>query len=298
MSFQITTALKRDFESNVYHLAQAKKDMSSYARQGTMNAEGKFIDRVGTVEMRERTDRHSRVTYNETPHSRRYVTPQEFYVSDLVDEADKLQTLQDPAAEYTIEFVNAMRRKKTTVFLAALLGAAKVGKTGADTPVALPADNKDTTATPFSYTKVLGTRRKFANADVDLEEEMPHFAISPSGLEDLLLEATLTETSSGTSRGHADYMTTRDLQTGTINTAWGFRWHPTTQVPFRSGSTTIKECIAWCPSGAAMVFNREGFTSIDRIPELHYSWQVYVSFMGGAIRMEEAKVQQVDVTNN
>lgn len=297
MSFQITEAFKRDFESNVYHLAQAKQDLSQYARQGTMNAEGKFIDRVGTVSMRERTDRHSRVVYSETPHSRRYVTPQEFYASDLVDKADKLQVLQDPASEYLIEFVNAMKRQKTEVFLTAALGVAKTGKLG-DGTAAFDTNNEDTAAGAFSFAKVNATRRKMKNDDIEFEDESPHFAVTPDALEDLYNEGVTGNT--GGTRTHADYMTIRQIQNGEMSgMAWqGFVWHETTLTPLRTGSSTIHECVAWCPSGMAMVFNNDGESTVDRIPELHNSWQVYISFMGGAVRLEEAKVHQVDVTNN
>jgi len=296
MSTQIETAKVREYGSTVYHLSQqGYQKTSQHCVQGTMNAEGKFFDRIGTVDMYEITDRHGDTQYVETPHSRRYVTPQQFAVADLVDDADQLQTLIDPSNAYTQAQAKSMARKKDDVFRLAALGSAKAGKTGSDTPVALSAGQIDATGTTFAFASVLAARTNFANNDVDLTMEAPHWAMVPKGLEDLLAEVTAVGTGGP---NHADHFTARSLQTGEITQAWGFNWHilaPNRHSAGAGGSGTDVRTFAWCPSGMAFAFNEEMFTKITEMPEKNYSTQVYCRWMGGSVRLEEEKVYAVDV---
>lgn len=291
MSIQIDTALVREYGSTVYHLSQqGYQKTSQHCIQGTMNAEGKFFDRVGTVDMYEITDRHGETRYVETPHSRRFVQPSQFAVADLVDDADKLQTLIDPSNAYTQAQAKAMARKKDDVFYAAAIGSAKVGKSGTDTPQVLT--NIDTTANTMTFASVLGVRRGFQDDDVDLEMESPHWTAPPAFYQSLLTEATAA---AGAGPNVGDHYTIRQLQTGEISTAWGFAWHTQAPARFLNVASNDYRTLAWCPSGMAFAFNEEMFTSIDRLPVKNYSYQVYCRWMGGAVRLEEAKVRAFDV---
>jgi len=295
MSTQIDAAKVREYGSTVYHLSQqGYQKTSQHCVQGTMNAEGKFFDRVGTVDMYEITDRHGDTQYVNTPHSRRYVTPQQFAVADLVDDADQLQTLIDPSNAYTQAQAKAMARKKDDVFYAAAIGTAKTGKTGTGTQT-LGSGQIDNAGGAATFARILAVRREFQDNDVDLEMESPHWTVIPSFFEDIMAEVTAQGTGGP---NHADHFTTRQLQTGEIMNAWGFNWH--TQAPARFTNTTgsVYRTLAWCPSGMAFAFNEEMFVSMDRLPEKNYSTQVYCRWMGGAVRLEEVKVFAVDVETN
>lgn len=309
MSAQIDTAFVKQFSSNIFHLSQQKGSKLAMAcRQESQQGESKFFERLGSVDAREKTSRHSEVIYDDTPHSRRMVTLRDFYYSDLVDEEDKLRMLISPESPYAQAATFALGRKKDDVIIAAALGNAYGGKEGT-TAVSLPTsqkvaafDGSTTTGVNLNVKTLRKVKQKFDENDVDPSIKK-YMSISASQLQSLLGEDEIAS---------ADYNTIKALVQGDINTFMSFEFILTQRLAASSSNVTYtvtdgtvgagtgtitaansKRCIAWAQDGLLVSTGKDVFARIQELPEKHYAKQIYVKMSLNATRMEEEKVVEV-----
>ena len=113
-----------------------------------------------------------------------------------------------------------------------------------------------------------------------------HIAIHPYGLRLLLGIATATS---------SDYVTIKALVQGDIDTWLGFQWHMSTNLA-TTGDTT--RCFAWHRDAIKVGMTEEPFGRIEQLPEMNYSWQVFFEMRFGAVRMEEAGVEEMPITTS
>jgi len=306
MSNQIPVAMVNQFKMNVFHLAQQKgSKLRNEVRNETQKAEAAYYDYMGPVEARERVGRHSQVEYTDTPHGRRMVTTKDFYHADLVDDVDKLRTLQNPESEYTKAFKMAMGRKIDDVIIEGILGTAYAGKKG-EIPVELPTTQKvagfDGSALSGLNVKTLRLIKKTFNKR-ELGDEPIVMIISAEQLDDMLGETEITS---------SDYAAIKALVQGEVNSFMGIRFKTIERLPVNAAdekySVTTGEwdasgtaitagkgrvCIAFQKSGVLLAVAKDVTGRVDSLPEMHYSNQVYFSMSMGATRMEEVKVLRV-----
>ena len=308
MSNQIPVAMVNQFKMNVFHLAQQKGSLlRNEVRNETQKAEAAFYDYIGVVEARERVGRHSQVEYTDTPHGRRMVTTKDYYHADLVDNVDKLRTLQNPESEYTKSFKMAMGRKIDDVIIEGLLGTSYSGKKG-ETAVVLPDSQKIAAHTGAALSglnvKTLRAIRKAFNEN-ELGDEPICMIISAEQLDNMLGETEITS---------SDYAAIKALVQGEVNSFMGIRFKQMERLP--ASSTAVKysvvdgsidaagteiaiggarRCIAFQKSGVILAVGADVVGKIDSLPDMHYSNQVYFSMTMGSARMEEVKVLEVNV---
>src|SRR3989304_4440327 len=111
MSFEITEAFVKQFNSTVYHLSQQKGSrLMGLVRQETQKGKEQYFDRIGQVVAQKKVSRHSDTPLIDTPHSRRRVTLVDYEHADLVDDADKIKMLIDPTSDYAQAFMWAFGR--------------------------------------------------------------------------------------------------------------------------------------------------------------------------------------------
>jgi hypothetical protein len=310
MSVQVTTAMVNQFSANVFHLSQQKGSrLRGTVRVESQNAEAAFYDRIGVVEAKTKSTRHSDVEYSDTPHSRRKVTMADFYYADLVDKEDKLRILQDPESEYSKAAYMTLGRKMDDVVIAALLGNAYGGKEGATT-ISLPNSQKvaafDGTATTgrkLNLKTLKAIKKKFTkNEALDMDSDLIYIAVTSEQIESLLDETELTS---------ADFNTVKTLVQGMVDTFMGFKFIRIERLPTNTGTYTYnkdtgavgsgsqtfaansKSMIAWVPSALVLAMGSDVQGRVDEIPQKHYAKQVYASMTIGATRLEEEKVVEV-----
>lgn len=309
MSIEITTAMVKQYSANVFHLSQQKGSrLSGMVRNEGQQGEEAYYERVGAVTAQKKVGRHSDTTYQDTPHSRRRVTLEDYFYSDLVDKEDKLRIIISPESEYAMAAMWALGRAKDDEIISAALGNAYSGKNGA-TPVALPTtqkvaahDGSTTTGVNLNVRTLRAVKAKFDANDID--ESIPrHFAITSSQLQSLLGETAVTS---------ADYNSIKALVMGEIDTFMGFKFVRTERLPRSSANVTYtvtngvvgvgtgtitaansRRCIAWAEDGLLLATAQEVNGRIDQLPTKHYSTQVYASMGIGATRLEEEKVVEV-----
>lgn len=307
MSTEITTAFVKQYGANVFHLSQQKGSrMRNLVRVESITGDSRFFDRIGKAAAYLRSGRHSDTVYADTPHSRRMVTMADYVYSDLVDDVDKLRTLNDPTNEYSQAAQWALGRSMDDVLIAAASGSAYGGVGGA-TAVVLPTTQKlmscnaaGTAGAPLNVQALRRCQQFFDQADVD-ESEQRHFAFNALQKQFLL---SATEVSS------SDYNTIKALVMGQIDTYMGFKFvrveglvdqasslkfDPATGLydNTTTDSNGFDRCLAWAKSGLLLAVGKDISATIDRLPSKNNSTQVYASMSIGGTRMEEEKVVEI-----
>lgn len=309
MSTQITTAFVKQFNSNVFHLSQQKGSrLRSAVRNVSQKGKSQFFDRIGSVSATKKTTRHGDTPLIDTPHSRRRVTLSDYEHADLVDDADKIRLLIDPASEYSMAFMYAFGRAMDDEIISAALGNAYAGEEGS-TATALPTtqkvaahDGSTTTGVNLNVRTLRKVKEKFDANDVD--ESIPrYFSITSSQLQSLLAETEVTS---------SDYANVKALVMGEVNSFMGFQFIRTERLVRSSSNVTYtvtdgtvgagtgtvtaansRRCFAWAKDGLLLSIGQDQKSRISERDDKSYSTQVFMCMGIGSTRIEEEKVVEV-----
>lgn len=305
MSQQITTAFVKQYGANVFHLSQQKGSrLRNAVRVETVVGDSRFFDRIGKAAAQVRTSRHADTPQMDTPHTRRMVTLQDYEYADLVDQADKIKTLNDPINDYSMAAQWALGRSMDAVLIAAALGSAYGGVAGA-TAVVLPSTQKVASVASAAgaalNVQALRRTQKILDAN-DVDESEPRFFAFNAYQKESLLSATEVTSS--------DFNTIKALVMGQIDTFLGFKFIRSEQLTDRSGALNFDtsagtvgsgggdadgydQCIAWAKNGLLLALGADIKAEIGPRADKSYSTQVYASMSIGGTRMEEEKVVEV-----
>jgi len=302
MSTQITTAFVKQFNSTIFHLSQQKGSrLQSMVRNETQKGKSQFFDRLGSVVAQKKTSRHSDTPLIDTPHSRRRVTLVDYEHADLIDDADKVRTLIDPASPYAQAFMWAFGRAKDDEIIDNADGNAFGGEEGSTT-VAHPNTQKKASvaSSAGANLNVQALRRGkevLDGNDVD-ESIRRHCAVTSSQLQSLLSETEVTS---------ADFNTVRALVQGELDTFLGFNFVRTERLNTQSGTLAFdttsgavgsgggdadgyRKVLCWAEDGLLLSTAAEMKTRISERADKSFSTQVFAAMSIGSTRLEEDKV--------
>ena len=303
MSFQVTESFVKQFNANIFHLSQQRGSrFQPFVRLESQRGKSQFFDRLGSVVAQKKTSRHSDTPQIDTPHSRRRVTLVDFEHADLIDDADKIRMLIDPASDYAQAFMWAFGRAKDDEIIVAADGDAFGGEEGGTT-VVHPNTQKIASVSAgvganlnvqaLRLAKVL-----FDEADVD-DSIRRYFAFASSQQDSLLAETEVTS---------ADFNTVRALVSGEVNQFVGFTYIRTQRLNLQSGALlfdsgtgrfggdagvdadTNRKCLAWAQDGLLLATGMDIMTRIAERPDKSHSTQVFAQMGIGSTRLEEEKV--------
>ncbi|MGE5537331.1 MAG: phage capsid protein [Gemmatimonas sp.] len=279
MSTQITTAFVEQYSANVLQLSQQRGSrLRAAVRVEPVTGKTAVIDRIGVVAAKRRTSRHADTPQLDTPHSRRRVSLVDYDWSDMIDDADKVRTLVDPASPYAMAGAWAMGRAMDDEVIAAFTGAASAGVDGS-VSVALPGTQQIAHASAgLTIDKLLQAKERLDGADVD-DAMARYVAVTAKQVTNLL---SATEVKS------ADYNTVKALVRGEIDTFLGFKFIRTERLGKDSGGN--RQVIAWAEDGVVLAVGKEPVARVTERADKNYSTQVFYSMAIGAARLEEAKV--------
>jgi len=293
MSTEVTKAFAQKFRDTFLHLVQQKGSrLRDYVRVNTDIA-GKYdhFDRIGSTSAQKITSRHSDTPLISTPHSRRRVSMDDYNWADLIDKADKVRMLADPASDYMKAGVWAMGRKMDDIIIAAMSGnAVSIDEDDASSNVALPAAQKVAVGSGGLVDMNLGKLRsakKVLDAS-DVDPDLPRHIVMKSNQFYDLLEDTEIQSS--------DYNTVKALVNGDIDTFMGFKFHRSERLAVDSSSNTL--CLAWIPEGIGLSMGMDVKTEITERSDKNYSTQVYAQMCLGAVRIEDEKVVEIACTDS
>ncbi len=283
------------YAANIMQLAQQKYSKLLPICYMKPNVKGKtfFQDQIGKWSMSTKGGRNVQTPNNDPNLARRMGTMVDFQDNRMLDRGDELRMLSDPRSAYTIAAASSLGRQIDTVIANQLLATAKTGETGSTSitlgTTSISAHVNPTTAgatgTPatLTFARVRQAKRVLDLEDVEADDRF--FVITPQGL-DALMNTTQATSS--------DYMAVKSLVRGDIDTWMGFKWIMSNNL---SSSGTITSCFAMQRYAIALAMGSEPLVRTDERMDLSYSWQVYYELNIGAVRLEEARVVQMDLTS-
>jgi hypothetical protein len=302
MSTYITESFVLEFGANVYHLAQQKGSrFRAFTRQETFTGKAKAFDRIGAVDAVEKTGRHSNTPQMDTPQSRRWVYLRDYEWADLVDQQDKIRTLNDPTNDYVMAAMWAMGRRFDDTIISAFTATAVTGENFDGTATLATSQRCAAVASSalsnLNVGALINIKSKYGSNDVD--EELPvHITVAQSQLDALLADDQITS---------GDYNTVKALVKGEINQYMGMTFHRSQRLGTESGAPTYsvttgqyngggssvngeRMCVAWTPDSIISGVGQDMISRVSERDDKSYATQVYVSMSIGAVRMEEVKV--------
>jgi len=291
MSTEVNKAFVQKFRDTFIHLVQQKGSrLRDYVR---LNADvvGKYdhFDRIGSTSAQKITSRHSDTPLISTPHSRRRVSMDDYNWADLIDKADKVRMLADPASDYMKAGVWAMGRKMDDIIIAAMSGnATTIDENDASSNVALPAAQKVAVSatTDMNITKLMQAKKILDASDVD--PDLPrHIVMKSNQFYDLLGDSEIQS---------SDYNTVKALVAGDIDTFMGFKFHRSERLAQDASNDTL--CLAWIPEGIGLSMGMDVKTEISERADKNHSTQVYAQMCLGAVRIEDEKVVEIACTDS
>ena len=245
-------------------------------------------------------------------HLRRKLVASNYEVGLMLDRFDKVQTLINPESEYVQRQVSALMRKKDIEFIKGALGTAATGKAGAGS-ASLGAGQKIGTGAAdnsgLTIAKIREARAILQKNGVDLDDPLntAYLAVTPAQIEDLLGSTQATS---------ADFMNVKTLVSGGIDTFYGFKIIVSNLLPFVATDTNVanlswsasdvpevsstddnvRACFAWVKSGIRSAVGMGIETDIAKRADKRFNWYAYSAMRCGAVRMEEEKVVQIQVS--
>jgi len=309
MSSEITAAFVKQYGANIYNLVQQKGSrMRPLVRVESQKGDSQFYERMGAVTAVLRTSRHSDTPQIDTPHSRRRVTLADYEWADLIDSADKIRMLIDPASMYVQSAIWALGRSMDDVVIAAATGSAYSGVDGATavvSPLAQMIHSVASSALSTLNVQALRLAKRMLDA-AEADPSIPrYFVCKAGGLSALLGQTEVTS---------SDYNSVKALVSGEIDTFLGFKFirserlltsvdttrkFDLTTGAYASGGTSITSSVvnlAFCKDGLVLAVAQDVISRISERADKSYSMQAYACMGIGATRMEEEKVVVVHST--
>jgi len=242
-------------------------------------------------------------------HLRRRVELSNYEVGILLDRFDKVQTLINPESEYVQRQVSALMRKKDIEFISGALGTASTGKAGAGSATLGSGQKILQANSGLTIAKIREARAILQKNGVDLDDPMneAYLAVTPTQIEDLLGNTEATS---------ADFMNVKALVSGGIDTFYGFKIVVSNLLPFVATDTNtanltwsssdvpavsstddnVRANFAWVKSGIRSAVGMGIETDIAKRADKRFNWYAYSAMRCGAVRMEEEKVVQIQVS--
>ena len=289
-----STVYAQAYAQNIMQLAQQKysKLMPIVYMKPNVKAKTFFQDQIGKWSMATKGGRNVQTPNNDPNLARRMGTMVDYHDNRMLDRGDELRMISDPRSAYTIAAASALGRQIDTVIATKILSTASYGETGSSsitlgttaiTSHVNPTLGLTGTAATLTFARVRAAKRALDLEDVETEDRF--FVITPQGL-DALLNTTQATSS--------DYAAVKALVRGDIDTWMGFKWIVSTNL---SSSGTITSCFAMQRYALCLSMGSEPLVRTDERADLSYSWQVYYELNIGAVRLEESRVVQVDLTS-
>jgi hypothetical protein len=291
------------FENNWREIMAQQKNHRLAGKYLSRNVNGNQlrIDQMGSQNyaMRQVTARAQKSEPSDVPMFTRWVRPRPYDKTTWIDQFDPilLGSLPDPSSPVALNHAIAAARQKDIILLNALLGTNYTGAQGT-TATALP-----TTGGPLGTGQTIGvtygsggansglqlaklTAASYLMDNNDVDENDRIFVYSAKELNNLITNVDQVS--------NVLYNDVKALRDGRIQDFMGFQFVRTQLVPFVSGSTTIRSCVAYQKDFLTMGIGRDVMTKMDILPMQSQAVQVYTCLLMDATRTEEAGVVQIN----
>lgn len=298
MSAPVTTLFTTQYSGAVELLLQQPgRGLKNAVNQGSyVGQSANPVDQIGQVKPVKNRPRNSDTPLVNTPTDRRWVYPTDYELADLIDQQDKLRTIDQLDNPCVQAGTMAIQRAQDDQILMAFFGTAQTGNTGA-TPVAFPGTQSVATgygaAAPVGLTvaKLRKARQLLTAAGADLQMDEVHSAITSLDHDNLLGETQII---------NSDYAGQGKpvLQDGIVDRFLGIQFHLVefTDTVYEAQATmggSTRQIPVWLKTGMHLGMWNDVTARIDERSDKSYATQWYVKTTCGAARMQEKKVVQL-----
>ena len=293
MSINLPTHYVLQYANTISLLLQQKNSRfeSAVTTGSYIGKQASPVDQIGAIDMLPVTTRFAPMGRVDAALDRRWVSPSDFELPQLIDSFDKLRLLNDPSSAYLQNAIQAANRKKDDLIYAAFFGTAKTGEVGG-TSTAFGATqfvsvNTGGTASNLNVAKLRAGKRILMANEVDFDEDQVYCAISSVEHDSLLNEIQVVST---------DFNDKPVLVEGRVTRFLGINFiiseRMTTATDDAAG--TSRQIPMWAKSGMHLGTWNDMQTDITQRRDLSgMPWQAYLAMSMGATRLEEKKIVRI-----
>jgi len=293
MSINLPTHYVQQYANTISLLLQQKNSRfeSAVTTGSYIGKQASPVDQIGAIDMLPVTTRFAPMGRVDAALDRRWVSPSDFELPQLIDSSDKLRLLNDPSSAYLQNAIQAANRKKDDLIYAAFFGTAKTGEVGG-TSTAFGATqfvsvNTGGTASNLNVAKLRAGKRILMANEVDFDEDQVYCAISSVEHDSLLNEIQVVST---------DFNDKPVLVEGRVTRFLGINFiiseRMTTATDDAAG--TSRQIPMWAKSGMHLGVWNDMQTDITQRRDLSgMPWQAYLAMSMGATRLEEKKIVRI-----
>lgn len=301
MSANLPSLYAQQFATNIALLLQQKgsklRNLVSF-KGDYVGKQVSPVDQIGAIEMQQVASRFAPMGRVDAAVDRRWVTPIDFDLPQLIDTFDKLRLLNDPESSYVQNAMFAAGRKLDDLIIDAMFADAKTGETGGTTTVfpsaVYPSGNSVSvsfggTTTGLTIPKLKRARRILIGNEVDADSDPITCIITAAQEEDLLNQYEATS---------RDFNPTDRpvLKEGMLDRFLGMNFVRCERLDTGTddASGTSRAVPVFAKSGVHLAMWQDIRTDVDQRKDLQgLPWQVYVYLTANATRLEEKKVVRV-----
>jgi hypothetical protein len=249
------------------------------------------VDQIAAIEMQQVTTRFGDMPRVDAAVDRRWVTPADFDLPQLLDSFDKLRLITDPESSYVQNAMLAAGRKTDSIILSAFTGSAKTGKTGSTT-TAFTSGNEVDVATggansKLNVEKLLSVRELMMANHIDFDRE--EVFVGLTAVDHIALLREIQVISSDYNPGSAV------MKDGKLDSYLGFNFVHCELIESVLAGTNEVTLPVWCKSGMHLGIWGDVSASVSQRHDIQGEpWQVYTKLTMGATRTEEDRVYAIE----
>lgn len=299
MSAPVGTLLTQMYTSTVELLLQQNGPrLRGFVTEGAYVGEAANpVDQVGQVKPVRDRPRNSDTPLLSVPTDRRWVYPHDYEAADLIDQQDKLRTIDQMDNPYVQAGTLAVQRAFDDEILLATFGTAQTGKTGA-TATAFPGGQSVAANfgaagnTGLTVVKLRKARQLLMSAGADWVNDPIVAAVTTLDHDSMLAETQIINSD------YAGDMQRPVLQDGIVDRYLGiqFKIVEFTDTVYSAQATmggATRQVPVWLKSGMHLGVWGDLTSRIDERADKSYATQWYVKATVGATRLQEKKVVQI-----
>jgi Phage capsid protein len=275
-------------------LQQEESALRKCVTEGTYSGEGaRFINQLGTFTSQKNLPRLSKVVPQNATHTSRWITPDDYDVSDYIEKTDYFRTNVDPSNEYVKAFAATFGRDIDAAIIAAMYSPVFFGKTlNAANTIAFPvaqqiAVNVGAGApTGLNIAKLRAARKQLMRNNVNFAKETVYLGVSSAEHDNLLGEAEVAS---------LEYNTKPVLVDGMVTRFMGFEIVFTELFADAAflDSAGNRRIPVFCKSALHLGMWDAPVTTIDVIPEARNATLLQSKMTMNAARVEEGRLVEV-----
>jgi len=251
------------------------------------------IQYAGAVQAKPVVGRFAPMARQDIDFTRRWVTPVDREIPQLIDTFDKLKTTIDPQSQEIAAAAAAVNREYDDRLIAAAFGSATLGVDGTafttetwasiSSSWTVSSTFGSSAASGLTVAKMIEAKRIMRKAQVDMETETLTWVTNSQGESDLLNQVQVVST---------EFSDKPILQEGKVTRFLGWDIVYSERLP---SASNVRSNIPFAKSGLYLGMWMERQDDVRQRPDLAgLPWQLYTMFSCGAVRLEPGRLLECD----